>query len=127
MRRPYFWRLMQWQEWLQLLRDQVRETSLLQWVVVVTGVAEVLLARANSVWLYPAGIISTALSIYLLFDARLYAESALNVYYVLMSVYGWLHWSRRKGEAPVPVAWAGRRDWLITGGITVGGFLALYM
>lgn len=94
----------------------------------IFGVAEVLLARANSVWLYPAGIISSAIGIVLLFHAQLYAESCLSVYYVVMSVYGWLHWLRRRDEPALPIAPATHWEWKIsTLIILVGGGLTYYL
>src|SRR6202012_1682826 len=72
--------------------DIQRVLDLLQWVAVVFGVAEVLLAWKNKILLYPAGIISTVLTIYIYAASKLYAESVLNGYYFVMSIYGWWHW-----------------------------------
>ena len=81
--------------WLPLLTEQIRETGWLQWLAVLFGVAEVLLAKKNNVLLYPAGLIGTALSIVLLLEAQLYAETLFNVYYVVMSIYGWYFWVKK--------------------------------
>ncbi len=83
-------------EWLQLLVEQVKETGWLQWLGLIFGVSEVLLARANKIALYPTGIIASAITIYLFWHGRLYAESLLNLYYVIMSVYGWWYWIKKK-------------------------------
>jgi nicotinamide mononucleotide transporter len=107
--------------------DMQRVLDLLQWVAVVFGVAEVLLAWKNNILLYPAGIISTVLTIYIYAASKLYAESALNGYYFVMSVYGWWHWHKRKDEPPLPVAWTSRREWGITGAIVAGGFVIQYL
>jgi nicotinamide mononucleotide transporter len=93
---------------------------------VAFGVTEVLLAKANSIWLYPAGIIATVLGLLLLYDAKLYAESALNLYYIIMSVYGWIHWIRRKDQPPVPISYSSRTEWIVTLLIAVGGCGLLY-
>ncbi|GGA81432.1 nicotinamide riboside transporter PnuC [Puia dinghuensis] len=111
---------------LHLLQEQVAETDWLQWTAILFGVAEVLLARVNNILLYPAGIISTVLTIYILAVAGLYAESALNGYYFVMSIYGWWHWHKRKHEPPLPIAWTSAREWMITAGIVVFGFAVLY-
>jgi nicotinamide mononucleotide transporter len=99
----------------------------LQWVAVIFGVAEVLLAWKNNILLYPAGIVSTVLTIYIYAASKLYAESVLNGYYFVMSVYGWWHWHKRKNEPPLPVAWTSRPEWGITGAIVAGGFLIQYL
>lgn len=113
-------------EVLHLLREQVAETDWLQWTAISFGVAEVLLARVNNILLYPAGILSTILTIYILAMAGLYAESALNGYYFVMSVYGWWYWHKRKDEPPVPITWTSAREWVVTGVIVIGGFALLY-
>ena len=111
---------------LHLLQEQVAETDWLQWTAILFGVAEVLLARVNNILLYPAGIVSTVLTIYILAVAGLYAESALNGYYFVMSIYGWWHWHKRKNEPPLPIEWTSTREWMITAGIVVFGFAVLY-
>ncbi|PAW92598.1 hypothetical protein CKK33_03430 [Mucilaginibacter sp. MD40] len=114
------------QSWAHLFIEQVRATSLLEWLAVLLSVAEVLLARANKVWLYPTGIASTLISVYLLLNVHLFAESLLNVYYVVMSVYGWYHWVKKRRLTPVKVSFATRREWVITLLIVFAGWGILY-
>jgi len=112
-------------DWWQLLYKQVIETGWLQWMAVILGVAEVLFARVNNIWLYPTGIAGTLLSIYILLVAGLYADSLLNGYYVVMSVYGWWYWVKKKNLPPVKISWCNRQDWIIVLAITFGGFVLL--
>jgi nicotinamide mononucleotide transporter len=107
--------------------EQIRETTWVQWLAVALGVAEVLLARSNNIWLYPTGILATALSILLLMEAQLYAESALNVYYVVMSVYGWIYWIKKRDMPPVKVTFSNRNEWIISMAISLGGWAVLYI
>lgn len=56
--------------------------------------------------LWPLGIITSAAYIYIFFTGKFYADMGLQVYYVLISIYGWYFWSRggakaEKGELPV--------------------------
>jgi nicotinamide mononucleotide transporter len=106
--------------------DIQRVLDLLQWVAVVFGVAEVLLAWKNKILLYPAGIISTVLTIYIYAASKLYAESVLNGYYFVMSIYGWWHWHKRRNEAPLPIARTSRNEWGVCMAIVVFGFLVQY-
>jgi nicotinamide mononucleotide transporter len=112
--------------WLNLLAEQFRATDIWQWIAVIFGVAEVLLARANSVLLYPAGIIGTIIGITLLYDAKLYAECGLNFYYIVISFYGWFHWWRRKGEEPLPISPTNHQEWRISALIIIGGGGVVY-
>jgi nicotinamide mononucleotide transporter len=89
--------------WLQLLNEQIQQTTFWEWAAVILGVTEVLLAKVNNILLYPAGIAGTLIGIYVLLMAGLYAESALNGYYVVMSVYGWIYWIRKRNEPPVKI------------------------
>lgn len=113
--------------WIQLFVEQVRETTVWEWAAVLLGVAEVLLAKVNNIWLYPTGIAGTLIGIYILLVAGLYAESALNVYYLVMSVYGWYYWLKKQGEAPVKVTWTTRAEWIITLLIVFVGWGILYV
>ena len=115
------------QHWITLFEEQIKETTWLQWMAVLLGVAEVLFARVNNIWLYPTGIVGTLISIYLLLVVQLYAESALNIYYVVMSVYGWVYWVKKKNEPPVKIAWCNSREWMISLAITFAGCLVLYL
>jgi len=106
--------------------DIQRVLDLLQWVAVIFAVAEVLLAWKNKILLYPAGIISTVLTIYIYAASKLYAESVLNGYYFVMSIYGWWHWHKRRNEPPLPITRTNRREWKISLAIVVLGFVIQY-
>lgn len=112
---------------VSLFIEQIKETTWVQWLAVALGVAEVLLARVNNIWLYPTGILATALSILLLMEAQLYAESALNVYYVVMSVYGWIHWIKKRDAPSVKVTYSNKNEWMISMAISLGGWAVLYI
>ncbi|MET3978007.1 nicotinamide mononucleotide transporter [Mucilaginibacter sp. UYP25] len=114
------------QSWIDLFINQVKATTWLEWLAVILGVAEVLLAKANKVWLYPTGIVATLISIYLLLNFGLYAECLLNGYYVVMSFYGWYYWIKKKNAPPVKVSYSTRQEWLITLLIVFVGWGVLY-
>ncbi|MBL7719939.1 MAG: nicotinamide mononucleotide transporter [Flavipsychrobacter sp.] len=113
-------------QWGNELLRQVMATSVWEWIAVGAGVLQVLLARANNVWLYPAGIVSTLLYVYLMLDAKLYAESALNAYYLVMSIYGWAHWLSRKGSVALPITRWTPREQSISAAVVVLGWALLY-
>ncbi len=108
---------------------QLQATSMLEAVAVVFGMISVVLANRNHVGLYPTGIVSTVIYIYLLAkpSVGLYAEAALNLYYLVMSIYGWVIWGKHEeSEDPHAISVNNKRDWLVTMVIVVVGWLILY-
>ncbi|MFT4061168.1 MAG: nicotinamide riboside transporter PnuC [Edaphocola sp.] len=123
---PYF-RCMDANALISYIIEQWRAVSLLEIVAVSFGVAEVLLSYRNSVLLYPAGIVSCALFIYLLAAAGLYAEAVLSLYYLVMSFYGWYKWVQRtKAQAQLPISACTPKDRGIVSAIILVAFVVLY-
>jgi nicotinamide mononucleotide transporter len=114
-------------EWLELFKQELVHIDAIQVAVLVLGVSEVLLARANNIWLYPTGIASVILAIFSLFKVGLYAECLLHAYYLVMSIYGWWYWSTKKNNVPVSVTFSSRSEWYITFAITFGGSIILFL
>lgn len=114
-------------EWLSLFFEQLMQTRLLEYLAVGFGITEVLLAKRNHILLYPAGIISILLSMSLLFEARLYAETMLNTYYLVMSIYGWVLWSSRQKSRQLEAGWSSRTELITAILISSGGFALLYL
>jgi nicotinamide mononucleotide transporter len=87
-------------------------------VAVVLAVAYLVLAIRESVWCWAAGMASSAVYLGLFFDAGLYMESALQLFYIGISIYGWMHWSRPAAALPV-VTWTLARHASLLGLIAV--------
>ena len=66
----------------------------LETLAVVLGIGYLLLAMLESSLCWYFAFLSTALYVWIFGDVSLYMESALNVYYMAMAVYGWLQWQR---------------------------------
>lgn len=56
------------------------------------GLFYILFSIKQNVWCWPAGFITSALYIYVFFSTKFYADMGLQVYYLIVSVYGWYHW-----------------------------------
>lgn len=117
---------MDFQEWFKLFQAQILHTSLIEWLAVGFGISEVLLAKKNSIWLYPTGIISILLSMFLLLNVKLYAEMLLSIYYLIMSVYGWVIWKKRKIDGENQVSWSTNKELTVAVLISVIGFFVFY-
>lgn len=66
----------------------------LETLAVVLGIGYLLLAMLESSLCWYFAFFSTALYVWIFGDVSLYMESALNVYYMAMAIYGWLQWQR---------------------------------
>ena len=87
----------------------------LELVAVVFGVISVLFARKNNILVYPTGLVSTILYVYILFEFQLYGDLIINGYYSIMSVLGWYLWSKTKdGHEEFPISTINRKEFLIS-------------
>lgn len=117
---------MNFQDWLGLFQEQISHTSIIEWLAVGFGVSEVLLAKKNNIWLYPTGIVSILLGMFLLLNVKLYAEMLLSIYYLVMSVYGWIIWKKRKEDGENQVSWSTNKELSVAVLISVVGFFVFY-
>jgi nicotinamide mononucleotide transporter len=73
----------------------------LELMATITGVVSVIFAIHKRIWVYPVGIVSTALYTYLLFQWGLYGDMLINGYYTIMSFYGWWAWMKFEEAAEI--------------------------
>jgi nicotinamide mononucleotide transporter len=65
----------------------------------ITGIVYVFLEIRQNIWLWPLGIITSGVYVWVFFTGKLYADMSLQAYYVIISVMGWYWWARgRRGE-----------------------------
>lgn len=84
-------------------------------LAVSTGLASVWFSVKERIWVYPIGLISVSIYVYLSFIYGIYADMAINIYYVLMSIYGWYRWLQplESGEAKEITRNSGK-EWLLS-------------
>ena len=88
----------------------------LEAIAALLGLASVYYSIKKNIWVYPTGLISTGIYVYILFVFGLLGDMLVNVYYTIMSIYGWILWSSKsKDHVHVEVERATKRDWLISG------------
>ena len=68
----------------------------LEFLAFIFGIISVVYAKRENILVYPTGIICTVITIYLLYRAQYFGDMMMNVYYSIMSIYGWWNWSRVK-------------------------------
>jgi nicotinamide mononucleotide transporter len=92
--------------------SDLKNTSLLEYIAVVFGIASVLFSRLENILVYPIGMVNTAIYTYLYITHGLYADSLVNSYYTVMSVIGWIMWARKKeGSVVLMITKSNQKDW----------------
>jgi nicotinamide mononucleotide transporter len=87
----------------------------LEIVAVATGLLSVWYARKENILVYPVGIVSVLLYVYLCFKVKLYADMGINAIYFIMSVYGWYKWAKKDLEQHhLPISRCTPREYVIS-------------
>ena len=116
---------LQW--FLDGLSEGLRNMTWLEAIAVFFGIASVFYSMKEHIWVYPTGIISTLIYVWICFQYKLYADMGINAYYFSMSIYGWYVWTHPKtGVDVLPVTWLKPKGWFIALGIFLISYLTLY-
>ena len=91
----------------------------LELTAIFFGLFSVIFSARNSILVYPTGLVSTAIYVYLLLRADLYGDLIINAYYFYMSIYGWLLWSRKDNRDSLTITFANKKDNVKSGVIFV--------
>ena len=75
--------------------DYETSSIVLEILGVIFGLLSVWFSKQNNIWVYPTGMISTAIFVYLLALWGLLGDLMINAYYFAMSIYGWYIWTRK--------------------------------
>lgn len=89
-----------------------------EWIAAALGLANIALLVRRSVWNYPFGMAMVALYAFVFFEARLYGESGLQLFFFVAQAWGWALWIRAAkagdgGDSQVPVRWLGNFSRLV--------------
>lgn len=103
------------------------QLTYLQIIGTVLGVVQVLLARNNNIHNYLFGIASILIGIWVLYQTKLYADIVLHLYYLFMSIYGWLFWKYGRQKKETPITYSDRSEQIMAIAIVIACFaLMLY-
>ncbi len=120
------------QQLYQLFIDNIQQTRWQEWVSTIAQVASVWYAKKNNVLVYPTGIVGVLLAFWVYFfmaSPPLYADGILNIYYFLMSVYGWYNWAQKKGDEQYnyPISWCSPKELQIGMALFIGFWIGIYI
>lgn len=99
--------------WQQFI-DGMKNTTALEFIAVITGIASVWFSRKENILVYPVGLINTTIYVWLSYKGQLFGEATVNFYYTVMSIYGWILWSAktREHQKAVVIQYSDKRWWI---------------
>lgn len=80
--------------WQQFITG-MQQTTWYEYIAVFTGIASVWYSRKENILVYPVGLINTIIYIYISIKGHLLGEAAVNLFYTIMSIYGWMLWAKK--------------------------------
>lgn len=100
-------------DFIQKFIEQVQQTSLLEYIAVITGIASVFFSKKENILVYPVGLINTIIYIFISIEGALYGEASVNLYYTIMSIYGWILWARKDKQQHIilHVTYSNKKEW----------------
>ncbi|WP_306353376.1 nicotinamide riboside transporter PnuC [Flavobacterium sp. '19STA2R22 D10 B1'] len=99
---------------LEAYQNKSSTDIILEIITFVFGILSVYYAKKENILVYPTGIVATIITVYLLYKASYFGDMTMNVYYSVMSIYGWYNWSRKKDdEYLVPISRTNTKEKLI--------------
>lgn len=114
------------QETFNALWQGLQQTSLLEYIGVIAGIVSVWFSRKEHILVFPTGLVNTIIFIYLSTKGHLYGEASVNLYYTVMSLYGWWLWTRKDKstqERIVHISFSTQAEW----GQQILFFIAFYL
>lgn len=115
----------------EFLLSQYQNASTLQIVLEATafvfGIKSVVCAKKESIWVYPTGLISTVITVYLLYQAAYFGDMTMNFYYSIMSIYGWYKWQSVTNDSQLKITRTTFNEKLIGVGMFVLTLVITYL
>lgn len=110
------------------LIENLKQTGILEFIAVITGIASVWFSKKENILVYPVGLVNTIIYIYLSFKYHLLGEATVNFYYTVMSIYGWILWSKRNEshEHIVHITSSTGKQWAIQLGFFAFFYVTIY-
>ncbi|MGI2293319.1 nicotinamide riboside transporter PnuC [Paenibacillus sp. GXUN7292] len=76
-------------------------STALEIVATLTGLLSVWLTAREHIWAWPIGLVNVACFFYMFWEVKLYADMTLQVFFFILSIYGWIIWLTKRGSDKV--------------------------
>lgn len=105
---------MDFNQFFEILYNNILDSSYLEIIAVIFGLLSVWFAKKENILVFPTGIVSVLIYVYICFFAKLYADMGINFVYFVMSIYGWYMWSRKDEKKKVlPISFCSVKEHII--------------
>ena len=98
---------------------------MIEYIAVIFGILSVWYAQKNKVLVFPTGIISVLIYVYLTYENKLYADTGINIYYFIMSIYGWILWTTKNKKIKKEISFNSKQENLISMSLCIFFFLII--
>jgi nicotinamide mononucleotide transporter len=112
-----------------LVADQFKHTTWPEWLGVISGFICIYLAAKENVWNWPISVISVIAYAWVFFDATMYGDMALQLYFLFTAFYGWYYWIKKRENKEQPIVGIKGIHWLIIllSVVVLSGLLGLFL
>ena len=113
--------------YLSFIEDS-KHTGWIEYIAVFAGIISVWFSRKENILVYPTGLINTIFYIFLSFRGGLLGEASVNFYYSVMSIYGWIGWSKKDANKKMvlQITSSTKKEWMTQLGIFAAFYLVIY-
>jgi len=109
---------------MEAIQDLIKNLTLIdlsEYTAVITAIAYVILAAFGKKLCFFFGFISSILYVYITWEVKLYFDLLINVFYVIMSIYGWINWTNNTNYEQVKFLRIGAKKLLL---LLIGGMIS---
>lgn len=105
------------------------QTKWYEFIAVVFGIASVWFSKKENILVYPVGLINTILYIFISVRSHLVGEAAVNLYYTIVSIYGWILWAKKDvSKRPVlHITFSTAKEWIRESAFFLSFYIIIFL
>jgi nicotinamide mononucleotide transporter len=109
--------------------DGIQQTTWIEFIAVISGIGSVWFSRQENILVYPVGLINTIIYIFISIKGHLYGEASVNLYYTIMSIYGWILWAKKDEQQQhvVLITLSSPKNWMQQLFFFAGFYIAIFL
>ena len=114
---------------LNSIYEGILQTGWVEAIAVIAGIVSVWYSRKENILVFPTGLVNTTFYIYLSYKGHLFGEASVNLYYTIMSIYGWYLWTRKKEDHQtlvLQITSSNNKEWIQQLGFFIIFYVVIY-